>query len=248
MANKYFNVSIEFDKNVVDDTIVNAIENNIVGYVCSIERNNLTVANKDSSFLDVLNCALINNCDGSVVASIIGKIYHKPFESYIGGDLFLKFIKLRKYRHYFLGNTPEILNGLKNNLVDIDPKIEEMSFETLPFLSVNEFDYNQIAQNINNDAPDCIWISLGAPKQEQFMAKLQPYLNHGVMFGIGAAFNFNSGVGEVHRAPLWMRKHKLEWLHRIIVEPKKNLPRSWAFIKILPSLIIKEQRKIKNYK
>ena len=78
------------------------------------------------------------------------------------------------------------------------------------------------------------------------MNKLQPYLNRGVMFGFGAIFNFNAGVGEVKRAPAWMLKLRLEWLHRAFEQPKKNIPRYWNFIKNLPRLVIEEKRRIQK--
>lgn len=247
MINKtFFNVKLEFNKDIFDQTIHNAIKCNKVGYVCSVESNNLTIANKNPSFLKILNGALINNCDGSVIAKILGYIHKKPFDSYIGADIFIKYIKLKVYKQFFIGNTPEILEGLRNNLTQIDPRIKDMRFETLPFCSVKDFDYKQIAQMINKDNPDIIWVSLGAPKQEEFMHNLQPYLNRGVMFGFGAIFNFNSGVGHVKRAPKWMLKLRLEWLHRALEEPQKNIPRYWNFIKILPRLIREEKRKLKQ--
>jgi len=121
-----------------------------------------------------------------------------------------------------------------------------MTFEELPFRAVGEFDYEGIAKRINIDNPDMIWVSLGAPKQEYFMSRLLPYLNRGVMIGVGAVFNFNSGTGHVKRAPLWMRRLKLEWLYRAFEEPKKNVPRYWNFIKLMPSLILAERRKVKK--
>lgn len=243
---KYFNVRLEFDKDKLDNIIDNAIQTGKAGYVCSVESNNLTVANTNPEFLEVLNGALVNNCDGSMLAKILGFIHKRDFDSYIGADIFIKYIKLRKYRQFFLGNTPEVLAGLKNNLNKIDPKIEDMKFETLPFKRVEEFDYAGIAQMINEDNPDIIWVSLGAPKQEMFMNRLQPYLNRGVMFGFGAIFNFNAGVGEVKRAPAWMLKLRLEWLHRAFEQPKKNVPRYWNFIKNLPRLIIEEKRRVRK--
>ncbi len=243
---KYFNVNLEFDKERLDSAIFNAIEEGTPGYVCSVESNNLTVANTRPDFLDVINGALVNNCDGSVLAKILGKIHGKPLNSYIGADIFIKYVKLRRFRQYFLGNTEEVLAGLRENLTHIDPKITDMKFETLPFRKVDEFDYKGIAEKINADNPDIIWVSLGAPKQEEFMARLKPYLNRGVMFGFGAIFNFNAGVGKVKRAPGWMLKMKLEWLYRAFNEPKKNVPRYWRFIKILPRLIKEERRKLKS--
>ena len=242
-SSTYFNVRLEFNKAKLDETIDEAIQTGKVGYVCSVEANNLTVANTNQEFLKVLNGALVNNCDGSMLAKILSFIHRKKLESYIGADIFTSYIHKCKYKQFFLGNTPEVLAGLKGNLSKIDPKIKEMKFETLPFKSVADFDYKGIAKMINDDNPDIIWVSLGAPKQEIFMSKLQPYLNRGIMFGFGAIFNFNAGVGSVKRAPKWMLILKLEWLYRAFEEPKKNVPRYWNFIKILPRLIAQEIRK-----
>ena len=241
----YFNIRLQFDKELFDKTIFDAIASNRKGYVCSVESNNLTVANTDPQFLAVVNGALVNNCDGSVLAKILSHIHNRPFDSYIGADIFIKYIRMKRFRQYFLGNTPEVLDGLKKNLTLIDPAIASMQFETLPFRRVDEFDYPAIADKINADNPDIIWVSLGAPKQEMFMSRLQPYLNRGIMFGIGATFNFNAGVGNAKRAPQWMLRLRLEWLSRAFNEPQKNVPRSVNFLKILPSLINDAKQKIK---
>jgi N-acetylglucosaminyldiphosphoundecaprenol N-acetyl-beta-D-mannosaminyltransferase len=111
---------------------------------------------------------------------------------------------------------------------------------------VEDFDYPAIAERINSDNPDIIWVSLGAPKQEFFMARLLPYLHRGVLFGFGAIFNFNAGIGHVKRAPEWMRRLKMEWLYRAFEEPSKNIPRYRNFIHILPSLVSKEIRQRHN--
>jgi len=245
-AKKYFNVRLEFDRTEFDKIVNDAIIGGRTGYVCSVESNNLTVANTNPDFMRVLNNALVNNCDGSVLAKILSHIHKQPFDSYIGADIFIKYISLCKYRQFFLGNTPEVLEGLRSQMSLIDPRIKDMRFETLPFRTVDEFDYASIAQMINEDNPDIIWVSLGAPKQEMFMNRLQPFLNRGVMFGFGAIFNFYSNVGDVKRAPKWMLKMRLEWLHRALEQPQKNIPRYWNFIKILPHLIKKEKAKCRH--
>lgn len=243
---KYFNVRIEFDRDALDRKIFKAIEIGETGYSCSVEANNLTVANRNPEFLEVLNGALVNNCDGSVLAKILAWIHKEPIDSYIGADIFIKYIKMKRFRQFFLGNTREVLDGLRKNLSEIDPAIAGMRFETLPFRSVDDFDYEGIAAMINADNPDIIWVSLGAPKQEMFMARLKPYLKRGVMFGYGAIFNFNAGVGEVRRAPKLMLRMRLEWLYRAFEQPKKNIPRYWGFIRILPRLIREERRKVRS--
>jgi N-acetylglucosaminyldiphosphoundecaprenol N-acetyl-beta-D-mannosaminyltransferase len=243
---KYFNVKLEFDKDKIDSTIQTTIANNGKGYVCSVESNNLTVANKSPEFLEVVNGSLINICDGSLIAKILSLIYKQNFNSYIGADLFIKYIKMCKYKQFFLGNSREILDGLQKNLSKIDVAISSMKFQELPFKKVEEFDYIRIAELINKEKPDIIWVSLGAPKQEFFMSYLLPYLGRGVMFGFGAIFNFNSGIGKVRRAPKFLRNIYLEWLYRAYNEPRKNVPRYCRFVKILPKLIIQELVKIKR--
>ncbi|NDP27595.1 MAG: WecB/TagA/CpsF family glycosyltransferase [Flavobacterium sp.] len=240
MDKSYFNVQIEFDGKKVDSIIQSTITNHGKGYVCSIESNNLTVANKNPAFLAVVNGAMVNLCDGSMLAKILGVIHGKPFQSNIGADLFIKYVNMGRYKQYFLGNTRPVLDGLRENLSKIDPAIASMSFEELPFRKVEEFDYKGIATKINSEKPDIIWVSLGAPKQEFFMARLLPYLDQGIMFGFGAIFNFNAGIGQVKRAPGWMLKLNMEWLYRAFEEPRKNIPRYWGFIKLLPGLIISE--------
>lgn len=244
--NQYFNVLLEFNKTEVDHTIQNTISNKGKGFVCSVESNNLTIANTNYEFNLVVNDALVNICDGSVLAKILGLIHHQKFESYIGADLFIKYVEMGRYRQYFLGNTREVLDGLRSNLSTKDPLIAKMPFVELPFRKVEEFDYQSIAKDINEYKPDIIWVSLGAPKQEQFMHRLLPHLDQGIMFGFGAIFNFNANAGNVKRAPQWMLKWRLEWLYRAFEEPKKNVPRYIRFIKILPRLIVTEIVKSKK--
>ena len=234
----FFGVKINFDKDNIMQLIENSINFNKKGYVCAVERNVITNSHLNESYNKIINEAIVNICDGSVVATIINLGYWTKYKSYTMADLFLKLINKKKYKQIFLGNTPEILSGLKDELSKIDPKIKQMTFRALPFNNVEDFDYKAIAKNINKESPDIIWVSLGAPKQEIFISNLNKYLDKGIMFGVGALFNFYSGFPELKRAPKIFLKLKLEWLYRIYQEPKKNLKRNFDFIKIIPSLFI----------
>ena len=143
-----------------------------------------------------------------------------------------------------MGTSTQTLAALKKNLVKLDGRVADMTFYELPFRSVDQFDYKEIADRVNVDGADIVWVALGAPKQEIFMSKLKPYLNRGVMIAVGAAFKFYSGLEE-KRAPQWMLKLRLEWLYRAFNEPQKNVPRYANFLKILPRLIKEEKQKIK---
>jgi N-acetylglucosaminyldiphosphoundecaprenol N-acetyl-beta-D-mannosaminyltransferase len=241
----YFNVLFEFDRQKVNNVIRQSISDNVSGYVCSIDGNSLVSANNNVDHLEALNGATVNLCDSAWTPFFINCIYGTRYKNYTGADLFLEYINEKKYRQFFLGSTPKILTGLKGKMSKIDPSIQNMRFETLPFRKVEEFDYPQIADMINEDNPDIIWVSLGAPKQEQFMSKLKPYLNRGVMFGFGAIFNFNSGIPDQKRAPKWMIKLNMEWVFRIFQEPSRMAKRYWNVFISYPNLIKEEIRRKK---
>ena len=142
----------------------------------------------------------------------------------------------------FMGTSQAILDGLKANLQKENPDVVQMQFVELPFRQVEEFDYPGIARIIETDGADIIWIALGAPKQEIFMSRLKPYLHHGVMIAVGAAFKFFSGT-EVSRAPQWMIRCHLEFVHRIFKEPRKQLSRCTGILGSLPRLLWQEWRR-----
>lgn len=242
---KYFNINYEFDQNKVDEIIFDHIENNKPGYVCSLDNNNCSIANINSDHLQIVNNAIVNNCDSSWIPVFINGIYGTKYSNYCGTDLFIKYVRMKKFRQFFLGSTEEVLFRLKARLSLIDPQINNMRFETLPYRRVVEFDYKEIAEMINLDKPDIIWVSLGAPKQEEFMSLLLPFLSSGVMFGFGAIFNVFAEMPGLKRAPKFMVKLKLEWLYRLAQEPNKQSKRATLFLGLLPKLI-KNEIKIKK--
>jgi N-acetylglucosaminyldiphosphoundecaprenol N-acetyl-beta-D-mannosaminyltransferase len=239
----FFNIKLEFDQDRVDEVIRTAIKNSKTGYVCVIDGNVVSVAHRDVIYRNIVNSAIVNICDGSYLAFFYGLLRKKSVKPYIGGDLFLKLIKTRRYQHVFLGTTTAILDALKGRLQKIDPDITSSNFMPIPFMSVDEFDYTNIAREINLLGPDIIWISLGAPKQELFMHRLLPHLRKGVMVGIGAVFNFQSGIKAFRRAPNIILKMKLEWLYRLFQEPKKQWKKNKSFLKSFPNLLITEIKK-----
>ena len=124
----------------------------------------------------------------------------------------------------------------------MDPAIKDMTFYELPFCKVEDFDYSAIAEMVNRDNPDIIWVALGAPKQEIFMNMLNPYLKRGVQIAVGAAFKFYSGLEE-KRAPEWMRRMHLEFVYRIFAEPKKQWARCKLIISTLPQILREEKKR-----
>ena len=114
-----------------------------------------------------------------------------------------------------------------------------MSYLGLPFKAVDEFDYESISKTINTIEPNYIWVSLGAPKQEYFMNRLLPFVDKGIMLGVGAAFNYFSG--EIKDIPNWTKKMHLVWIYRLLTEPKKQIKRLKTILLTFPKMLKEEK-------
>ena len=244
---RVFDILFEFDPQRLNNTIIDTIDQ-AKGYVCVIDGNVLANATKNLFYKDILNNALANSCDGSSIAKLAGIIHKQKFTTYTGPEIFSYFIQ-KNYKQMFLGNTTELLNRLNSKFERKGMDTSNMQFESLPFKAVDDFDYTSIAKNINAYSPDIIWVSLGAPKQEIFISKLYPFINKGILFAIGAAFNLYLNEKGYSRAPDWIQKIHMEWLYRSIKEPKRVGKRAFRYATVLPGIIIDEiitVRKNKN--
>lgn len=236
--NTYFNINYEFDKAAVHE----AIEAAEKGYICVADGVVLSTANRDQSYLDAVNGSMFSICDSSWVPLYIKSIYRKKYGQYCGSDIFRDIVSEGKYRMLFLGTDRQTLDALKEKLTEMNPAVAGMTFMELPFRKVEEFDYEEIARAIDADGAKIIWVALGAPKQERFMHLLLPYLDRGVMIGVGAVFNFLSGRQE-SRCPEWMHKCHLEFVYRVFQNPRKQLKRCGLILSTLPRLYFEERRK-----
>ena len=241
----YFNIRYEFEREVVHDRIARQLESGTADYICVTDGVILNTANCNPDYLEVVNGGMFAVCDSSYVPLYLRWIYGIERHQYCGSEIFMDIVNSRKYRMCFMGTNQSILDGLRENLMKINPDVEVMMFSELPFISVDEFDYAEIARQINEDNSDIIWVALGAPKQEIFMNRLKPHLNHGVMIAVGAAFKFYSGKDE-KRAPEWMIRNHLEFVYRIFSEPKKQIKRCWGIVSTLPRLLCEEYRRKKS--
>lgn len=237
-----FNVQIEFDKIQFEERIQQCIRSYSKGYVCVIDANVLTMAQKDITYRKIINSSYVNTCDGSSIAGLANLIYKTSYRAYNGPEIFENYIE-KPICQLLLGNTQEKANEIKSVLREKNMDDSYLQFMPLPFLAVNDFDYPKIASQINALKPDIIWVSLGAPKQEIFMSEIFPYLDKGLLFGIGAAFNFYTGELSCPKASLG--SFRFIWLDRLVKEPKKIGHRIFNYIKILPSLYISELKRSK---
>lgn len=239
---KYFNINFQFNHQELEKTIEEtSLEGK--GYCCFVDATSLVHSHKNEKFRTILNASLVNSCDGSYIALLAGKIHSEQLKEYIGPDFFKKFI-YKPYPQFVIGNTQDVFNKVKAKLELKGNETSHLYFIPLPYKGVDEFDYQEIAMRINQIQPRFIWVSLGAPKQEEFMFKLLSHIDKGVMLGVGAALNYFTG--EVKDIPGWARKTRSIWLYRIFTEPQKQLKRCKEIFLVLPRIYAQEKKMMKR--
>jgi N-acetylglucosaminyldiphosphoundecaprenol N-acetyl-beta-D-mannosaminyltransferase len=123
-----------------------------------------------------------------------------------------------RYRHYFYGGASGVARDLANKLRDRFGIAVAGTF-TPPFRPLTAEEEQQVSTDVRETAPDILWVGLSTPKQERWMYAHRGTLDVPVMLGVGAAFDMHSG--RLDRAPVWLQEIGLEWLYRLVAEPRR---------------------------
>ncbi len=126
--------------------------------------------------------------------------------------------RTRRLRHFYYGGAPGVADQLADQLTERYPGLEVAGTCCPPFRELTAAEDAQITQQICEAKPDIVWVGLGSPKQEKWMAEHAEKIN-AVLIGVGAAFDFHSG--KVRWAPPWMRSMGIEWAYRLATEPRR---------------------------
>jgi N-acetylglucosaminyldiphosphoundecaprenol N-acetyl-beta-D-mannosaminyltransferase len=177
---------------------------------------------KNAKAFESVNAADLATPDGMPVVWL-GKLKgYKNIRRVYGPDLMLEICRLserRGYKNYFYGSTIKVLSGLSENLKRTFPALVVSGTYSPPFRDLSVAEEGQAVENINKDNPDILWVGLGSPKQDIWMYRNRDKLNASAIIGVGAAFDFLSGIKP--QAPKWMRGIGLEWLFRFSAEPQR---------------------------
>lgn len=125
----------------------------------------------------------------------------------------------RGYRCYFHGGRPGVARALADRLARRFPGLQVVGAHSPPFRTLQPAERAEEVRRINASGAHLVWVGLGAPKQERWMADRRPDLRAPVLLGVGAAFDIHAGM--VRQAPAWMRRRGLEWAFRLGVEPRR---------------------------
>jgi N-acetylglucosaminyldiphosphoundecaprenol N-acetyl-beta-D-mannosaminyltransferase len=191
-------------------------------YVCLVSVHGLVVAQRDPTIRSALNRSGMVAEDGMPLVWWSRLAGFSQASRVCGADLLDEVCAYGvplKYRHYFYGASPRVLERLVDRLQRRHPGLVVAGFRSPPFrpLSTDE-DAADIAV-INDAHPDFVWVGLGMPKQEKWMVEHLGKIDATALLGVGAAFDFHAGTKP--RAPIWMQRSGLEWLFRLMTEPRR---------------------------
>jgi N-acetylglucosaminyldiphosphoundecaprenol N-acetyl-beta-D-mannosaminyltransferase len=190
-------------------------------YVCICNVHAVVTAKQDPEFRRVVNEADMATPDGMPLVWVLRKMGFQRQERINGPDLMWRLCgqAAEKGLSIFLyGSTPETLERLTNNLKVSFPPIAIAGVYSPPFRLLSDQEDRKMIDLINRSGAHIVFAGLGCPKQEFWMAAHRGKVR-AVMIGVGAAFDYHAGT--VKRAPLWMQQSGLEWLFRLVCEPRR---------------------------
>jgi N-acetylglucosaminyldiphosphoundecaprenol N-acetyl-beta-D-mannosaminyltransferase len=189
-----------------------------LGYVCLCTVNGIGEAHRDPQFRRILNESWLTTPDGMPLVWLgppaVGRVY--------GPDLMLAVCdagRERGLRHFFYGGHAGVAGELARRLSERFPGLKVAGSFSPPFRDLSEPEQRQLEAEVARAEPDIVWVGLGTPKQERFMAGAGRALEAGLLIGVGAAFDFHTG--RVRQAPRWIQRSGLEWLFRLAQEPRR---------------------------
>jgi N-acetylglucosaminyldiphosphoundecaprenol N-acetyl-beta-D-mannosaminyltransferase len=200
--------------------------------VCYVNAANFNLAANDNRYAEVLRAADVVYADGQAVVWASRCLGCPLPERVNAGDFFDRFCEACARENlslYFLGSRPGVARQAAQNIVKRIGNLRIVGTRDGYFELAQSAD---VVAEINRLAPDILIVGMGAPRQEFWVAEQHGNLNVGVAWCVGALFEYVAG--ETLRAPVWMRKAGLEWVFRLVLEPRRLWRRylvgNWIFL------------------
>jgi N-acetylglucosaminyldiphosphoundecaprenol N-acetyl-beta-D-mannosaminyltransferase len=197
------------------------------GYVCAAPVHAIMVAQEDPDMLAALRGSTLVVPDGMPLVWAANLLGENLSDRVYGPELMLRYCERcaeRGHRVWLYGGRDQgSLVQLALSLRTRHPGIRIVGGYSPPFRPLTPEEDEAVIDQINDAKPDVLWVGIGVPKQEKWMARMRERLDVPVMCGVGAAFDFHAG--RISMAPPWMQDRGLEWIYRIAQEPRRLLPR-----------------------
>lgn len=206
-------------------------------YVCVADVHSIMQGQWQPSQRAILNHAGMVTPDGMPLVWLGRAAFGRSVSRVYGPDLLIASCEhsiSRGYRHFFYGGGPGVAEKLGDILQKRFPGLEVSGSYSPPFRPLNPDEEDEVVTMINANEPHFVWVGLSTPKQEQWMAKMRDRLDPPLLIGIGAAFDFHACTKP--QAPRFVQRSGLEWLFRLITEPRRLWPR---YRKVVPGFIVR---------
>lgn len=204
------------------DRILSASTSARGAYVCVTGVHGVMEAQHDSRLREILNGSLATTPDGMPMVWLGKLAGFRRMRRVYGPDLMLELCRRSVESgatHYLYGGNEGVATDLAEKLRARFTGIRIVGTFTPPFRPLNADEERRLLKELEELRPNFFWVGLSTPKQERFMAEYRERLPVNVMLGVGAAFDMHSG--RVKQAPRWMQRTGLEWLFRVLQEPRR---------------------------
>ncbi len=209
------------------DAMDDMIARRVPGIVCAVAVHALTVGYHDPAMREAMRRAALVLPDGMPVVWAANLLGENLRDRVYGPELMLRYSDRcadRGHRVWLYGGRDQgALVQLALSMRHRHPGIQIVGGYSPPYRPLTPEEESGVVEQINAARPDILWVGVGVPKQEKWMARMRDRLEVPVMCGVGAAFDFHAG--RISQAPRWMQERGLEWTYRIAQEPRRLLPR-----------------------
>jgi N-acetylglucosaminyldiphosphoundecaprenol N-acetyl-beta-D-mannosaminyltransferase len=193
------------------------------GYVCVAATHTVMACQEDAELRAAVLGADFTVPDGQPLVWALGALGHRLPSRVYGPDLMEAACAraARTGRRFYLygGRNQGALVELTRTLRLRHPGLKIVGGHAPPFRTLTRAEEDAVVADINRAAPDVVWVGIGVPKQEKWMAQMREHLQAPVLVGVGAAFDFHAGL--IPQAPPWMQRAGLEWAFRLAQEPRR---------------------------
>jgi N-acetylglucosaminyldiphosphoundecaprenol N-acetyl-beta-D-mannosaminyltransferase len=190
-------------------------------YLCVAAVHTVMESREDEALREAVDGAAFTVPDGQPLAWALRKLGHDIDARVYGPELMERACAraARSSQRFYLygGHDDRALAQLTANLLDRHEGLQLAGGWSPPHRELSDGELDEVAARINAARPDVVWVGIGVPKQEKWMAAMRDRLDAPVLIGVGAAFDFHAGL--VPQAPAWMQRRGLEWLFRLKQEP-----------------------------
>lgn len=231
-------VNLQLAAQQIETWIVNQVQT----YVCVAPVSTVMDCQDDPEYRAIVNSAGMVTPDGMPLVWLGRQRCGKMVERTYGPDLMKFFCALSEekgYKHFFYGGSSAANRLLVENLQKQFPRLSIVGQYAPPFMMSKQKEKPEVIAQINDSGADVLWVGLGSPKQDFWMAVHRSQINVPVMIGSGAAFDFLAGTKA--QAPRWLQRTGLEWVFRLCCEPRRLWRRYLVGNTRFIYLLLKEQ-------